>query len=511
MKITTRIFLGYALFIAILVGLVVYQVITINRMQSINRALSDINFKHALACLQALRDRDLVEEYAWKSFALADPDYLNQLQEFQKSFEASLMEIRKYSKSDAELSEINRLSQMWDAFAVDLEFWQKDLPQSGTTLPQILQNHLEQLRIQISSTYQSSMNSMSLKVDNSRKTGETAEIVLWCIAFAAIAVSVLVSFLIYRSISKPLAHLTEGTRAIADGKFFYRLDASRRDEFSQLARDFNTMTQRLNELDQLKKGFVTHVSHELKAPLASMRETIQLLLEGIPGPLTEKQKRLLELSLQSGKRLTSMIGNLLDLSKTDAGVMEYQLKNQDLIPLVHSAIAELEVQAQEKQVRIDPFFPESSLPVVCDSDRIVQVIVNLVSNAVKFSPKNATVHVSVDEISDIPKNIPLRWRSLLPDSRREGGFGLVTIVDSGPGIPDKDKEKIFERFHQIKQEEKKAGQGVGLGLAICRIIVQAHRGAVWVEDNPGGGSRFRLLLRSGGDVGRGVPRASQPL
>jgi signal transduction histidine kinase len=511
MKITSRIFLGYALFIAILVGLVVYQVITINRMQSINRALSDINFQHALACLQALRDRDLVEEYAWKSFALADPDYLNQLQEFQKSFEASLTEIRKYSKSDAELSEINRLSQMWDAFRVDLEFWQKDLLQSGTTLPQILQDHLEQLRIQISSIYQSSMNSMSFKVENSRKTGETAEIVLWCVAFAAIAVSVLVSFLIYRSISKPLAHLTEGTRAIADGKFFYRLDASRRDEFSQLARDFNTMTQRLNELDQLKKGFITHVSHELKAPLASMRETIQLLLEEIPGPLTEKQKRLLELSLQSGKRLTSMIGNLLDLSKTDAGVMEYQLKNQDLIPLVHSAIAELEVQAQEKQIQIDSFFPESPLHVVCDSDRIVQVIVNLVSNAVKFSPKNATVHVSVDEIFDIPKNIPLRWRNLLSDSRGKGGFGLVTIVDSGPGIPDKDKENIFERFHQIKQEEKQAGQGVGLGLAICRIIVQAHRGAVWVEDNPGEGSRFRLLLRSGEDAGTGIPRASRPI
>ncbi len=511
MKITTRIFLGYALIIAILVGLVVYQVITINRMQSINRTLSDMNFQRARACLQASYDRELVEEYARKSFASADPDYLDKLREFQTDFEASLNEIKNYSKSDAELAEVKRLSQIWDAFTVDLDLWQEDLSQGGITLPQTLQNDLEQLKIQTSSIFQSSLNSMSVKVENSRKTGETAALVLWIVAFAAMAVSILISFLIYRSISKPLAHLTEGTRAIAEGKFFYRLDASRNDEFSQLAKDFNTMTHKLNELDELKKGFVTHVSHELKAPLASMRETIQLLLEEIPGPLTDKQKRLLELNLQSGRRLTSMIGNLLDLSKTDAGVMEYQLKNQDLVPLVRRAIAELEVQAQEKQVQILPNFPESPLPVVCDSDRIVQVIVNLVGNAVKFSPKNATVQISAGEILDIPKSIPLRWKSLLPDSGREGGFGLVTVADSGPGISDADKEKIFERFHQIKQENRQEGQGVGLGLAICRIIVQAHRGAVWVEDNPGGGSRFQLLLRFGENAEPGVPRASQPI
>jgi signal transduction histidine kinase len=88
---------------------------------------------------------------------------------------------------------------------------------------------------------------------------------------------------------------------------------------------------------------------------------------------------------------------------------------------------------------------------------------------------------------------------------------MVTITDSGPGISDADKEKIFERFHQIKQENKQAGQGVGLGLAICRIIVEAHRGAVWVEDNPGGGSRFQLILRTGEEGAAGVPRASQPI
>jgi signal transduction histidine kinase len=510
MKITTRIVSGYGLFIALLTALVVYQVITIGRMQSINRTLLGSNFQHTLACMQALRDRDLVEEYTWKSFALADPDYLKQLGEFQRSFESSLMKIKSYTDSAEEEDQVKRLSQLWDNFTVELGLLQEDLPKSGTSLPQSLRNDLEQLQAQTYSVYQSSMRSMSSKVEKSRKTAETAALVLWFATFIALAISILVSFLIFRSISKPLANLTDGTRAIAQGKFFYRLDTSRNDEFAQLARDFNTMTRRLNELDELKKDFVSHVSHELKAPLASMRETIQLMLEEIPGPLTEKQKRLLELNLQSGLRLTSMISNLLDLSRTEAGVIEYELKSQDLVPLVRHAIEELDMQAQEKQIQIEATLRDS-LMVECDGDRIVQVLVNLIGNAVKFSPRTAVVRVSVDAIEHVPENMPERWRRLINSSDQGGYFGLVKVADSGPGISDFDKEKIFEKFHQVKQEKKKAGQGVGLGLAICRTIVQAHRGAIWVEDNPGGGSLFQLLLRPGGSWEGTVPRASQPI
>jgi signal transduction histidine kinase len=289
--------------------------------------------------------------------------------------------------------------------------------------------------------------------------------------------------------------LTEGTRAIAEGKFFYRLDTTRDDEFSQLAKDFNTMTRRLDALDQLKKDFVSHVSHELKSPLASMRETVQLLLDQIPGPLNEKQKRFLELNQQCGVRLSSMIGNLLDLSRTEAGVMEYELKSRDLIPLVRSAIEELEVQAQERQIQIRPSFPEAPLTVDCDEDRIVQVLINLLGNAVKFSPKASTVEVIVEAIRKLPEGIPSFWHAVLSRSDQTESFGLITVSDLGPGISDADKEKVFEKFHQVKQGKKMPGQGVGLGLAICHSIALAHRGAVWVEDNPGGGCRFLLLLR----------------
>jgi two-component system sensor histidine kinase GlrK len=497
MKITTRIILGYGLFIVILMGLAIYQVFTVRRMQAIHETLQETNFRNAQTSLQALRYLDLIEEYTRKSFALGDPDYVSQLKEFQRDFETRLIQLQESAVSENERAEINRLGKFWNSLIFSLRQIQRDPPASGTAVPQNLQEDIDRLRTQTQSVYQSTLETMSAAVERSRKTSDAAMWIMGCSVFVALSISILVSFLIYRSISNPLHHLTEGTRAIAEGKFYYRLDTSRNDEFSQLAKDFNTMTRRLNELDELKKDFVSHVSHELKSPLASMQETIQLMLGGIPGPLTDKQRRLLDLNLQSGQRLMSMIGNLLDLSRIEAGVIQYEMKEQNLIPLVQRAIAEIEVQAQEREIQIEIDCPETPLTVECDPGRIMQVLINLVGNAVKFSPKKGIVRVKIERVPEVPQDMPQNRRNLVlhPGSGKE--YALVTVTDYGPGIPDSDKERVFEKFHQVRRENKIPGQGAGLGLAISKTIVEAHRGAVWVEDNPEGGSRFRLLLQSG--------------
>ncbi|MBN1569995.1 MAG: HAMP domain-containing histidine kinase [Acidobacteria bacterium] len=497
MKITTRIIFGYGLFIVILVGMAIYQLIIIHRMQSINRTLRETNFRNAVTCLQALRDQERIEEYIRKSFALADPDYLKPIKEFQKDYESKLVQLGSNAVSAEERAEIGRLERMWHSFAIKLRQLQQNPPGEGAVLPQDLQEDFESLQTQTYSVYQSGLRSMGEEVEMSRKTSDAAALILGCSVFAALSISILVSFFIFRSISNPLTHLTEGTRAIAEGKFYYRLDTSRNDEFAQLAKDFNTMTRRLNELDEMKKDFVSHVSHELKAPLVSMQETIQLLLGQIPGPLTEKQRRLLELNLQSGQRLTSMIGNLLDLSKIEAGVIDYEMKDQNLIPLVQNAIAEIEVHANEKQVQIETAFPDEPLLVECDGGRIMQVIVNLVGNAVKFSSKKGIVRIGVEAVKKVPETMPGHMSNPGLKSSNDRNYGLVTVADFGVGVPDSEKDKIFEKFYQVKKGKRIAGQGVGLGLAISRNIVDAHRGAIWVEDNPSGGSRFRLLLQAG--------------
>ncbi len=512
MRIATKIISGYAILIALMAAVLIYQVILIHRMQSINKDLSGITFAAARTSIQMMRDRDLVEEYTQKSILLGDPDYGEKLREFEEDFDTSLRDLKSLGRSEKEQIEINRLAQFWDEFSQALAREQEALkPGALQDLPVILVEQLDRLRAQGQTVHQVVLRAIDEQVGKSTDTGAKAEWISWSAGAIALLVSTLVSILIVRSISEPLHHLTEGTRAIAEGKFFYRLDTTRNDEFSQLARDFNTMTARLNELDQMKKDFVSHVSHELKAPLASMLETIHMLLEQIPGPLTEKQQRLLDLNIQSGKRLSTMIGNLLDMSRMEAGVMEYELSNEDLVALVRRVIAEYDTQAQEKNLRIEEDAPEEPFIVECDADRIIQVLGNLLGNAVKFSPNKSAIRVRVARENGIPEGMPQSWRKMAADGVNVHEFAVVAISDTGPGVPDEHKEKIFEKFHQVKQGKKIVGQGVGLGLAICRTIVEAHRGALWVEDNPGGGSIFFLLLRTGVAGNAVTYRASSPI
>src|SRR5262249_32207285 len=149
---------------------------------------------------------------------------------------------------------------------------------------------------------------------------------------------------------------------------------------------FNAMSQRLGELDQMKRDFVSHVSHELKAPLASIRQMAHLLLEQIPGSLNDQQQRLLRLSYNSAERLAAMVGNLLDVSRLEAGSMEYTMTPMDLLSLVKTVAEEFEVQSNERQIpiRIETCSSDG-LVVACDRDRMTQVIGNLFDNALKFS------------------------------------------------------------------------------------------------------------------------------
>jgi len=305
--------------------------------------------------------------------------------------------------------------------------------------------------------------------------------------------------------------LTEGTRAVAEGKFFYQLDSSGRDELAQLAADFNIMTRRLSELDKLKKDFVSHVSHELKTPIASMQETIRLLLDEIAGPVNPQQRRFLELNLQSASRLSALIRNLLDVSRMDAGVMHYELKKHDLVGLVETAIAEFEAPLRERAFRLETQMPEQPVMIHCDGDRMIQVVGNLIGNAIKFAPRGSTLRVFLTHASEPPRGAPASWLEKTAPGHKGDGFAVLRISDQGPGIPDAEKEKIFEKFHQVSQAKVSSGTGAGLGLAIARTIIEAHGGAIWVEDGPGGGSDFYVTLTAGMVAEAAAMRSSAPI
>lgn len=160
--------------------------------------------------------------------------------------------------------------------------------------------------------------------------------------------------------------------------------------------------------------------------------------------------------------------------------MEYEMATQDIVAIVRQVMEEFSLKAVERQIHITLQTDTPSIPVVCDSDRMIQVIGNIVDNALKFSPQNSTIRIEVshNHASSVPT-------------------ATVSVWDRGNGVPDDHKQRVFQKFHQILGRGKRtAGQGVGLGLAICKTIMDAHRGRIWVEDNPEGGSVFCVEMRA---------------
>ncbi|MBI4469450.1 MAG: HAMP domain-containing histidine kinase [Acidobacteria bacterium] len=498
MRISTRITAGYVTLIGLMVGLMVYEVMLIHRMASTNRDLAQINFRAAGSSLQLLRDVDQLEEFTGKFFIRKDPDYASKLVEVRSAFAADLESLRELSRTVEERSAIGEIARSFEDYTAEAVAAEQTIGQSPDDNHEYrwsaLIVRLEQLRTQITNVFQITRQEIRAQVDRSTETGLRAEKIAWGVALAAVLLSLIVSLLIVRSILRPLGRLTEGTRAIAEGNFLFQLDDSGADEFSQLAGDFNTMTHRLEELDQMKKDFVSHVSHELKAPLASIQETNRLLLEQIPGPLVARQQRLLELNQQSAVRLSAMIANLLDLSRIEAGVMQYDFTGQNLNDLVLGVVAELDLPARARGLCVEVDLPQPPLTIECDEVRITQVVRNLLDNAIKFSPQGGHIAIHARPAPEVPAVVPASAQHQLHAGALPKGYALISVTDAGHGIPDEHKGRVFERFHQVRRGRKISGQGAGLGLAICRTIVETHRGAIWAADGTGGGATFCILL-----------------
>jgi len=476
MKVSSKIIAGFLILMSLGVIVLVNELSVIHQMQTVNEELSDINVYAATTVLDVQRLADLIDDDTRKYLSFLEPIYDKQIEELRRDLQEDLKHLQQKVNTDREHDAIAKLGEAFESYWVTFNrFKQQNKAWDPDDLPPdiiLAVNHLHGQAEILSDTVQVVSKQ---RVAAAAEVGKNAQKVLWVAGGCSLLLGAMVAVLIVRSINDPLRRLTKGTRAIAEGQFWHRLPARGKDEFGELARHFNVMTERLGELDQMKKDFVSHVSHDLKAPLASIRQIMHLLLQGIPGPLNDQQKSLIQLSYNSAERLAAMVGNLLDVSRMEAGTMEYRMAACDIIPLLKSVVDEFDVQAQQKEIRLRIECPEPSLFVECDRERIVQVIGNLYENALKFSPPQSEIvtHIGHGKRGEI----------------------VFSVSDSGPGVPNDHKEKIFQKFHQVKQGKKLTGQGVGLGLAICKTIVEAHHGQIWVEDNPTGGSVFSFVLR----------------
>ena len=279
---------------------------------------------------------------------------------------------------------------------------------------------------------------------------------------------VLLAYLITRSITNPLMKLVNKTREIQSGVFTCDLYGSAPPEIRELTEAFNRMCDRLKEVDKVKSDFFAMTSHELKTPLTTITEGISLLLEGTCGAITEKQKRLLTIITAESNRLTRLVHSILDLSKMEAGMMKYDFARGRIEPLIEQAVNEILPYAEAKRLHLEKSISGDLPPCAMDVERILEVLRNLIGNAVKFTPEEGRI-----EIAARPAN---------------GGLE-VSVGDSGPGIPGEKLLTIFEKYESTDQKK-----GTGLGLAIVKHIIAAHGGKVWAESRAGAGTRFIFVL-----------------
>ena len=231
---------------------------------------------------------------------------------------------------------------------------------------------------------------------------------------------------------------------------------------------------REKEIDQMKSDFISLVSHELRTPLTSIIGFVSFILDGKAGTINDRQRNSLARVQRQSKRLAALINDLLDISRIESGRIQMDQASISLLEIVTQRIEEIRPQADEKSIQLDLTAPESAPNIFGDEARIGQVFTNLIGNAIKFTPNNGEVHVKVEA---------------------DGNLLHVEVIDTGPGIPPEERQKIFDKFYQLSDISTRQQGGSGLGLSISKSIVEAHGGKLWIDDgNQGKGSNFQFVL-----------------
>ena len=240
------------------------------------------------------------------------------------------------------------------------------------------------------------------QIDSSNASIEQVRTLVWTGGVMALAAGLLVGFLVVRSITRPIDRLIRATRKISRGDLGIQVEAGGSYEVAELGRYFNLMVRCLGEADELKSDFISRVSHELKAPMASIQETTSLLLDGIPGPLNASQDKLLLLNRDSGDRLSRMIHELLQLSRLESGMECYLYERVNFVVLVQTVIDEIQPACAARGTWIELSPVEERMAIECDLDKMIQVVRNLVDNAIKFSPPDAPIRIRLARIMQEP-------------------------------------------------------------------------------------------------------------
>lgn len=294
-------------------------------------------------------------------------------------------------------------------------------------------------------------------------------------AIACFLVGILGAAALAHQFHQPLERLVEGARRIGDGDLKHKIPEGPKDEFGELSSEFNAMAGRLSDLDELKKSFLDAVTHDLRSPLQVIKGYSELLLSDEAGPINEKQRSFVEMISKCGEQVADLANNILDISKFEAGNIPLDPSKFRINNLAEEVCGQLSILAKDFEVELKTELSGEIGDIEADRKLVRRLLTNLINNALKFTLENGTVTVRT-----APED---------PDGVR------VSVQDTGMGIPEDKVKYLFTKFFQVPETRDLARKrGTGLGLTICKQIVEAHGGRIWVESQWKKGTTFTFAL-----------------
>ena len=308
------------------------------------------------------------------------------------------------------------------------------------------------------------------------------------------------------SLSAPIA---------TEEKFFGLIEVFREEEFSQedvtcfqtiakqvslplesaiLYEEIKNANIRLEQLERLKSDFISIVSHELRTPLTAIKNSLDIVINGKTGELSPAGHKFMDMAKRNVERLSGIINDLLDLSKVEAGKMEFRFKKENINPTIEFVKSTFENLAKEKNIKIKSNLINDNPKLYVDSSRIEQILGNLISNAIKFTPENGQIEIQTQIIDGENINENLLYDQDIKFLNKTGKYYKISVKDNGIGIEKEDINKVFDKFRQIENSLNRKTGGTGLGLPIAKQLVNAHNGFIWVESKVKEYTKFSFCL-----------------
>ena len=426
-------------------------------------------------------ESDAIRAYLKTKDSTAFLLYIDKRNEFESTFDTlvnttnrleakSLLQI--VSNQQAHFNDLSA-RMIWQASLDSTQNLEKDLELSEAvqdSLARSIQLLNETYRFSLGKTFSGFDKRINLAMD-------TALIIL----ILSLIVALVTAILITRTVIRPIQALKEGTEKVSIGHYD-TIPITTSDEIADLTREFNQMSEKLKQLDEMRIKLMSEISHEMRSPLQVIKAGCHMLTHTRDAtPLTTRQVEAVALINQAANRINRFVNSFLDIVKIESGLMKFYFVPTDLLELMTPLVQEAQLIGQSRQIAVE-FIHDKMKPIALDRDKLTQVVSNLISNAMKYTPSDGKITIRVMQTFE------------LNGTGTNKEFARIDVQDTGVGIPSEDIEKLFTKFFQASNKAVVSEKGSGLGLALVKHVTEAHGGKVSVSSKEKQGSTFSVFL-----------------